>query len=1187
MDIRRLLKATCPLARKGCLASSRRTRSGQILPRTNLMASEVCHHDMAMFTRHRATKCQQSRQASTLRSPSHRTRHFATEPRHQQRPVFPSNHHRTAITAPCQAHAKSTCSYFNGQFISGTILIPQEARMFTTSTAVARRASSQPRSIPFSFSTRVSPLSFSSPQSSTAKSSASRSVPPLLSSTGQTSLTPTITRATHPNTVTRSTRKHRHLVAMHQYRLQRQLRLMQRSIPRHSSQLQLLQGNAEPSMSPVSRARRRERMIRQSRGQPPSRPDAGLNGSQASRYAHVHYHHPKRYPRRIRFLGLQHFLKHTRMWSPRGQMAYQREKTSVMEKLRRMKDHEQSSRRRPFVQLHLRRLESLGKMIARNSSGPAIRLAKDLIQMKHMGAKQPSGIQLEKLALMDQRHYVAAQVSSTPAPAKDSQRMFNTIEYNLFLQECEKLKAWRHGHRISQLLLNRYQSSTFDFHSTAVAAPNTRTIHLMATLFLKSGHPDKILQLFSTLEGRYPHRIPLDVYISFLKELATMPNQLPRIESLLGAMHRNGPTPTAAIYNTLLWSIGQQEGLDKAEAVLGWMRNQGCKADQQSFRNLMELSLQEMNYGRAQYWLAEYRRQGFEIRPRLLEPFMRACIKEVVRKSGTTTNLSSHSREWMYKGLQLMQFMSNEGLPPTATTFDMMIEGLLSQRNLVEAKKTLGLMRASPYMYTPAPRTWTLFFDYHLKNDNYLAALKVLSEMRQASLIGPQQKFLPGPIVPTKLYHRLFECMLRRGKLSLAERNLYVMLLRQNRAQPTEAEVVDLIWELNGQPEDAERVYELLYSQTKNDSFDQAHRKSTRTNKILEGGPIQLANIGVMRAKAASNDATRHNEVRKTWSSMRAFFLERLQLEREQPMMSPEEQTGGRKMRFLLALAFEQFARINRMVSSNEREAGQELERDGDDAVGYKREPDQKGAFRGADGWDFSQSRRTAGFGVGGLGLGRGHSGTPNASPAGHLEFLRSKHGSLIQQLLKDQAFVQPLLNRQGGSSTLTYNAPSGNVATMEERLEDLKSSFAWVQEHDIPVRIEGFNIYLDSLLTHRDYGASRDAIERFLLKPAPSSKPGLTVVDKGSRCRPDLGTLKLLHSHKGLIKGSRSLMDQVLGAGGPKLAQEWAQYLEGGQPHRSTRVRPPTKTEARSRTRSNVLHSFGSAMRMQATSSL
>ncbi|KAF9987437.1 hypothetical protein BGZ75_000594 [Mortierella antarctica] len=794
---------------------------------------------------------------------------------------------------------------------------------------------------------------------------------------------------------------------------------------------------------------------------------------------------------------------------------------------------------------------------------------------------------------MDQRRYLTSQllssrqstISSTQSqhtPVKGSQEMFNTIEYNLILQECEELKVWKHGYRISQTLLGRYKSSTFNFHSTEVAAPNTRTIHLMATMFLKSGHPDKILQLFSTLQGRYPHRIPLDVYTSFLKDLATIPGQLPRIESLLGDMHKYGPTPTTAIYNTLLWSIGQQEGLDKAEAVLGWMRDQGCKADQQSFRNLMELSLQEMNYGRAQYWLAEYGRQGFEIRPRLLEPFMRACIKEVVRKSGTTTDLSSHSREWMYKALQLMQFMTNEGLPPTATTFDMMIEGLLSQRNLLEAKKTLDSMRASPFMYTPAPRTWTLFFEYHLQNDNYMAALKVLSEMRQAGLMGPQQKFLPGPIVPTKLYHRLFEFMLRRGKLSLAERNLYVMLLRQNRAQPTESEVVDLIWELNGQPEDAERVYELLYSQTKDDSFD----KPTRTDKILEGGPIQLANIGVMRAKAASKNKARQDEVRKTWNSMTAFFSERLQLEREHPMKTLEEQAGGRKMKFLLALAFEQAARANRKVSPYERELEQELERERHDAAGYRRDPQQKGADRGADGWDFSQSRRSTGFGVGGLGLGLGYSGTSNALTASHVELLQNKHRSLIQQLLKDQAFVQPLLNRHNASSTLTYNSPAVNIASMAERLEDLKSSFAWVQKHDIPIRIEGFNTYLDSLLSHGDYDASRDAVERLLLKMAPSSKAGLTVKDKGPRCRPDLDTLKLLHRHKGFMAGSKPLMDNVLGAGGPELSQEWAQFLEGCQPRRSTRARSSIKTEPRLRTRSNVLQSFGSAMHMQATSS-
>ncbi|KAF9957794.1 hypothetical protein BGZ72_001369 [Mortierella alpina] len=837
-------------------------------------------------------------------------------------------------------------------------------------------------------------------------------------------------------------------------------------------------------------------------------------------------------------------------------------------------------------------------MIATNNPRSAIRLAKALIKVKHMGAKQPNGIQLEKLALMDQRRYLASQFSATRratalssqsqcAPAQDNQEMFNTIEYNLILQECQEHKVWKHGCRISEILLDRYESSTFDFHSTAVAAPNTRTIHLMATMFLKSSHPDKATQLFSTLQGRYPHRIPLDLYTSFLKDLATIPDQLPRIESLLSDMRKYGPTPTTAIYNTLLWSIGRQEGLDKAEAVLGWMRDQGCKADQQSFRNLMELSLQEMNYGRAQYWLAEYGRQGFEIRPRLLEPFMRACIKEVVRKSGTTVDLGSHSREWMYKALQLMQFMTKEGLAPTATTFDMLIEGLLSQQNLVGAKKTLISMQASPYLYTPAPRTWTLFFEYHLKNDNYLAAMKVLSEMRQAGLMGPQQKYLPGPIVPTKLYHRLFEFMLRRGKLSLAERNLYVMLLRQNRAQPTEAEVVDLIWELNGQPEDAERVYELLYSQTKDDSFDQADHMSARPDKILEDGPIQLANIGVMRAKAASKNEAHQDEARKTWNSMTAFFSERLQLDQNHRVKAPEGQTANRKMKFLLALAFEQAAKANRQVSPHERELEQELEREKLDAAEYRRYPEQTGGVRGAYGWDFGQSRRSAGFGVGGLGLGAGQSGTSNASPTSQLEFLNSKHRSLIQQLLKDQAFVQPLLNRHNGNSTLTYKSPIVKVASMEKRLEDLKSSFAWVQENDIPIRIDGFNTYLDSLLSHRDYDASRDAIERFFLKPTPSSRASLTAKDQGPRCRPDLGTVKLLHSHKGLITGSRSLMDQVLNAGGPELAQEWAKFLEGCHPRRSTRPKLSAKTEARSKTRSNVLHSFGSGMQMQATSSV
>src|SRR5690606_27882913 len=108
---------------------------------------------------------------------------------------------------------------------------------------------------------------------------------------------------------------------------------------------------------------------------------------------------------------------------------------------------------------------------------------------------------------------------------------------------------------------------------------------------------------------------------------------------------------------------GYDESLNQAEAVLRWMESQGCRPDKQSFRILMNVSLKELDMTRAQYWLAEYQRQGFEITPRMLEPYMKTCIQQVIQRNDHSMEhqdeRDSYSREWMLKSLQLIQFLSS------------------------------------------------------------------------------------------------------------------------------------------------------------------------------------------------------------------------------------------------------------------------------------------------------------------------------------------------------------------------------------------------------------------------------------------------------------------------------------------------------------------------------------------------
>ncbi|KAF9173273.1 hypothetical protein BGX21_003344 [Mortierella sp. AD011] len=774
---------------------------------------------------------------------------------------------------------------------------------------------------------------------------------------------------------------------------------------------------------------------------------------------------------------------------------------------------------------------------------------------------------------MDEAHYVNPPPISARAAmwGKKQGGRFNAKDINTILEYCINVRDLGNGVNISHILLKRYQSPKFDFQSE-VSVPNARTIDLLFKTLINCRQWRKAERFLACLHKHYPRPIPVDNYAAILNKLAPVPDQIHFMKSILSYLEEHGPAPTVTLYNTFLKAHAIHSGAERAEEYLKGMLKLNQAADRQSFRILIEASLKELDLARAHYWLAEYARQGFEIPPRMMDPFVRTCIQQLKEdkgsrsrtKGGHSADTDPYSKEWMHKALHLVQFMTNQRIRPTATTFELLIEGFLLQGNLTDARKVLHQMRGSPHLYTPAPRTWTLFFEHYLAVNDHMAALKILNEMRHALSLTPFRT--QSTVVPTKLYHQLFRHLLKCGKLSLAERSLYEMMIHQNRRQPSEPEATDLIWKLDRQPEAAERVYELLYSQAREPESSMSilppGSRYVRTNRILERGPIQMANVGLMRARANSANETLHLEVWKSWSDMTTEFLER-QYER-----LPSDQNDLRttqKDMSVLASAFEQVARASRKLyrkPSVFKEPNQVKEQAQDTEEGD----------HVARGWDFGQIRRNLGPGLSlglGLGLGGSSSGAPSLPVIG-------KHRLLIQRLLQQREILKPLLDRHEAlsESGMAISTKTGNSDYTAEnnadeiRLENLKRSFDWVQEHKIPIRIEGLNAYIESLLSHKDFDEAKSCVERFLLlsDPVPSA---VSSEDEASSNKtltttnyplpplgPDVTTIQIFYNRKNRkSKISEDLMHRLLFKGGPRLVNEWTNHLEGLQARSSSPV--------------------------------
>ncbi|KAF9123142.1 hypothetical protein BGW39_009231 [Mortierella sp. 14UC] len=1033
-------------------------------------------------------------------------------------------------------------------------------RDFVTST---RTFQSKLFSVARPSSARTPSSSSSIPRSATP---ASNSLPSSLPSVSPPNNLTTTTLAqvakySDPIVVARMGRKRRHLAAMHRARLQRQLKLMQRSQPRHSSQLLGLNGLPSGFSSRGGRFKGTTRKIRRRVGM---RKPKRWYGTRPSQYHHIHYYGTG--PRHFRFLDIKDFLRHSRITSSPGQSATERriDNIAVKQKQDVKRRSQYHSIRRPFVLEHRHRLVHMNQVLEEGPKRLAMIDAILLIRGKKAGAKLPSGHDFYKVVKLDEAYYYQLQAAKTTpvdsrlpsgAPPPAEPRHFATQDFNIILERCEELRDWKSGLLISHVLLKRYQSPGFDFHSSDFGAPNARTIHLMAKMFVRWTRPDLAGQLFSTLHTQYPHRIPLDVYTSYLTELGAV-EEFDEIESTLRYLKTVGPHPTVTQYNTVLKAIGHHKGRSQAEVFMEQMVKAGTTPDQQSYRILIELSLGDLDLAGAHNWLGEYTRQGFEVYPRMMEPFMSTCIHQVCRRGhkrlGTDgTDNATLAQEWMLKAMNILQFMSRQELSPTSKTFEMLIKGFLAQENVPGARRVLNLMRSSPYFYTPNPRTWIKLFEYHLRQDEPLSALRTLNEMRLSGA-GLKPGEIPlGTVVPTKLYRKLFQYYLSNDKLSMAERSLYEMLIRHKGARPNEQDILDLIWKLDQLPEAAERVYELLYAQS-GDWIDRdaAH---VRRNRIMERGPIELANVGVMQAKANSKDRLVRDDVWKAWTSMMRY-LEEGGSARDSPVGERFVMTIDPEERSVLALAFEQVAKAARQEPESARGSKQGSQDSGRNA-----------SRLAGDDWDFSAVRQKPGMGGVGLGLRLGQTGVHGSSdvldhrgiyadtPTKYLEF-KGKHRMMIQQLLRHQEFLQPLLERRD-TNVIHTEAPLRSHSShpsirVESRLEQLKSSFQWLQDHSIPVRIEGFNAYLEGLISHQDFKTARESLATFLAgsrkDPCSSSVASAGSSHKSSiltTIEPNLSTVKILSEYRGVLGGIK-VVNKAIKKGGAELRQEWGLYM-------------------------------------------
>ncbi|KAF9929705.1 hypothetical protein FBU30_001273 [Linnemannia zychae] len=768
--------------------------------------------------------------------------------------------------------------------------------------------------------------------------------------------------------------------------------------------------------------------------------------------------------------------------------------------------------------------------------------------------------------------------------------LFTTQDINAILIRCEELRDWKSGWYISNTLLRRYQMPGFDFSASKFGAPNARTIHLLAKLFIRSNHFSRAEALFSVLHQSYPHPIPLDIYTAYLSELATK-NQVSQIESTLRHLETAGPHPTVTQYNTLLRAIGRHRGVEQAEELFARMVQAGIVPDQQTYRILIDESLSDVDMAKAHSWLGKYMRQGFEINARMMEPFMNTCVNQVClfeskESKAVVVDRVSLSHEWMLKAMNILHFMSRQELLPTARTFDLLMKGFLAQKNVSEVHNVLTLMRSSPYFYVPDPSIWISLFKYHLKRNEPLLALKALNDMGNSKDDLKPGEIPTGAVVPKALYRKLFRHYLKKDNLSMAERSLYEMLVQIKGTRPNEQDIIDLIWKLENRPEAAERVYELLYSQS--GQWVSRDIKSIRKNRIIEEGPIQLANVGVMRAMANSKNRRVREIVWKSWISMIRYLDEAgstrdISLgERFSMIINPKEMS-------VLTLAFEQVAK----AAYREPMTGHDARQTSENTT------DTKSRIV-SNNWDFSYGRRKPGISGVGLGLLGGYfrsemlpaSGGMNdresrAEATTRLFGLHGKHKLLVQRLLRHQEFVRPLLERRN----MTI-APSGTPSealfslssiSIDDTLGQLKSSYQWVQEHSVPIRIEGFNAYLKGLLSHEDFKSARDVLSEFLTEQdyAFDSPCKLSVSDENASKTtlasliPNIDTIKIVKEYKGVI-GGRDTIDQIFRKGGPNLSKEWMIYssksyqkqasttsdkLSSPPPLASTSLSTPTKT--------------------------
>ncbi|KAG0342623.1 hypothetical protein BG004_005645 [Podila humilis] len=875
-----------------------------------------------------------------------------------------------------------------------------------------------------------------------------------------------------------------------------------RALPRHSLQLLGLNGNIGTNR-PRRLFTQREKRQRRNKSR-----IAASAGSQP--YTHIHYHGVKGYDPRRRLLGFQHFLNNFRDESARGQLVYKRMQQRREQEVVLKRAKQKNSARRPIVQLHKQRLDQLRLALRSGQFRRATHLAKVIFKRYSVGVNLPSAQHLLRLVKVDQTRYLRARRAYLLSDKKQSpsqlqvKQLLTTKELNVILTQCEGAKEWSHGYLISEILLRRYLSKKFTFGASPVdfGQPNSRTIHLMAGHFTESRHPERAMLMFYTLTARYPTTISLNIYESFLCRLAKLPGRFAIIEATLKHLEKHGPQPTTALYNVVLKAISWKESADRLHLLLKSMMAEGFQPNKETYMLLIAKNLSELNLQKAYQWLAELERQGFEVHVSSFEPFMKLCTEQVAKfgqqrkmvdagkhsasQSKKDMRLTEQSQEWLNHGLRVFQTLHDRKMIPTMKIYNWLIEALLAESRVSEARKVLVSMM-DVHLYTPTQRTWSLFFNHYLSKGDYVEANRILSKMRQhpnpviESSTSLQGKKPFGPIypeapVPTKMYRTLFRHVLDNWSVSFAERNVYEMMVHQDRSvRPTEKQVQDLIWKLGPHPEAAERVYVLLYPQTQSKSRSYGHARGDDSNRIVTLGPIQMSQVGVMNAKSRTSVPAQHEDVWRAWRVMTQFY----QKATSNTTNNHVPTTGPNSRKSVLSCAFEQVARASRKLTTQEQQKEQARIEQAERLL-------QKPSV---DGWDFGPARRGPSVGPASVGLGLrfGLVGAGTGVGAGHGQHLtdhlqiKGKNRHLIQQMLKRPDFLQPLLDQQNAatSNSERRTPDAARVDDSDTRLQNLLSSYEWMRNHEVPIQPSAMHMFLESLISHGDFKSVRETLDQ------------------------------------------------------------------------------------------------------------